>query len=51
MEPALAKMTDEEKSRNSHGPHRMYEWTDQDLGTYISTLQGYFPDIHHNHAK
>ena len=51
MIPGLAKMTDEEKARNCHGPHRMYEWSDEDLGTYPSVLQGYFPDIHHNHAK
>ena len=51
MEPALTKMTDEEKARNCHGPHRMYEWTDKDLGTYPSSLPGSFPDVHHNRAK
>ena len=51
MEPALTKMTDEEKARNCHGPHRMYEWTDEDLGTYPSSLPRAFPDVHHNRAK
>ena len=51
MEPALTKMTDEEKGRNTHGPHRMYEWTDEDLGTFPSSLPGSFPDVRHNRAK
>lgn len=51
MAPALEKMTDEEKTRNRHGPHLLFEWTEQSQGGYPSSIPGFFPDIVNNHAK
>ncbi|UYV66032.1 XRN1 [Cordylochernes scorpioides] len=41
----------EEKQRNSHGPHYLYQYTPEDLGLYSSSLPDKLPDIQHNHAK
>ncbi len=50
MKPALEQMTNEEKERNTHGPHLVYQWTEENLGTYVSPIPGHFPDIFNHHA-
>ncbi|XP_059155106.1 5'-3' exoribonuclease 1-like isoform X2 [Physella acuta] len=44
-------LTKEEKDRNQHGPHMLYQYTQENQGLYKSSLPGVFPDIHYNRAK
>ena len=48
MRPIEAKLTDEEKGRNKHGPHILFQYTPDIQGTFTSSL---FPDIVNHHAK
>jgi 5'-3' exonuclease len=48
MRPIEAKLTDEEKGRNKHGPHLLFQYTPDTQGTFTSIL---FPDIVNHHAK
>ncbi|XP_022244143.1 5'-3' exoribonuclease 1-like, partial [Limulus polyphemus] len=50
MEPLKELLTVDEKQRNRHGPHLLYTYTEESLGTYPSSLPARFPDIHDNHA-
>lgn len=49
MEPYNTKLTLEEIKRNTHGPMRVYSYTEEDLGEYPAP--SYFPQIKSNHAK
>ncbi|XP_046595171.1 5'-3' exoribonuclease 1 isoform X1 [Neodiprion lecontei] len=49
MEPCYAKLTPDEKQRNSHGPMYVYYHTTEDLGLYEAPQ--YFPKLSTNHAK
>ncbi|KAL4221730.1 5'-3' exoribonuclease 1 [Mactra antiquata] len=44
-------LTDEETSRNCHGPHLLYEYATEPGNVYHSSLPDYFPDIAINHSK
>lgn len=46
-----SSLSQEEKSRNKHGPHLLYEYTPDVGDSYTSSLPGVFPDIVLNHAK
>lgn len=41
MEPCYQRLTEEEKSRNTHGPMLVYNWTQQNLGMF--TAQFFLP--------
>ena len=43
-------MTDEEKSRNIHGPCLLYQYTTESQGLYQSPYPDAFPDIAFNHS-
>lgn len=49
MNPCYAKLTPDEKQRNSHGPMYVYSYTKDDLGLYVAPE--YFPKLSKNHAK
>ncbi|XP_064610977.1 5'-3' exoribonuclease 1-like [Liolophura sinensis] len=51
MEPINAVLTDEEKARNRHGPHRLFEYSPEPLGEYPSPQPDSFPDIKVNRAR
>lgn len=51
MEPIDAALTDEEKARNRHGPHRFFEFSPEPLGEYPSPQPDIFPDIKVNRAR
>ncbi|GFS46963.1 5'-3' exoribonuclease 1 [Trichonephila inaurata madagascariensis] len=44
-------LTEEEKKRNSHGPHLLYTYCDKSLGPAPSFLPGHYPPIHDVHAR
>ncbi|BFZ23484.1 hypothetical protein BsWGS_26524 [Bradybaena similaris] len=44
-------LTAEEKGRNRHGPHFMYQYTTDNMGSYPSSMPDVFPDVHINKAK
>lgn len=51
MKPLLNDLMPEEKARNKHGPHLLFEYSEEELETYKSPLPDKFPDIIKNHAK
>ncbi|KAL3861178.1 hypothetical protein ACJMK2_007243 [Sinanodonta woodiana] len=51
MKPLEQMLTEEERSRNAHGPCLMYQYTTDCLGEYPSRCPAAFPDIAFNHAK
>ena len=51
MKPIETQLTDEEKARNRHGPALLYQYSEEIIGTYHSTLSGAFPDIVNHHAR
>ncbi|XP_052224237.1 5'-3' exoribonuclease 1-like [Dreissena polymorpha] len=44
-------LTEEDKSRNIHGPHLLYTHSETPGDTYPTSLPGTFPDIAVNHAR
>ncbi|WAR13796.1 XRN1-like protein [Mya arenaria] len=44
-------LTPDEKARNSHGPHLLYEYVEEPGDPYPSILPEAFPDIAVNHAR
>lgn len=50
MAPLEQKLLPDEKRRNRHGPHLLYEYTPQSLGIYQSPQVNVFPDIMNSHA-
>ncbi|XP_052759687.1 5'-3' exoribonuclease 1-like isoform X2 [Mya arenaria] len=44
-------LTPDEKARNSHGPHLLYEYVEEPGEPYPSILPEAFPDIAINHAR
>ncbi|CAH0700170.1 unnamed protein product [Spodoptera exigua] len=48
MEPCYQRLTEEEKSRNTHGPMLVYNWTAQNQGVLIAPL--HFDPIAECHA-
>ncbi|WAR13782.1 XRN1-like protein [Mya arenaria] len=44
-------LTPDEKARNSHGPHLLYEYVEEPGEPYPSILPEAFPDIAVNHAR
>ncbi|KAG8182018.1 hypothetical protein JTE90_013950 [Oedothorax gibbosus] len=44
-------LTDEEKKRNSHGPHLLYTYCEKPSGPIPSFLPGHYPDLSFVHAK
>ncbi|XP_002730377.1 5'-3' exoribonuclease 1-like [Saccoglossus kowalevskii] len=51
MAPLNNILTDEEKRRNSHGPHLLYTYDKELSFCYPSSLPGVFTDINCSHAK
>ena len=52
MQPIVEnKLSEEDSSRNRHGPHILFEWADDSQGTYPTSYPGVFPDIVNYHAK
>lgn len=50
MESVQNQLSDSEKARNRHGPCYMYEYVDDFLDAYPTSLSGAYPDIAVNHA-
>ncbi|XP_046669351.1 5'-3' exoribonuclease 1 isoform X2 [Homalodisca vitripennis] len=48
METKEHELTDEEKSRNKHGPMQVYTYTPENQGSYIAPA--YFPALSNHHA-
>jgi hypothetical protein len=44
-------LTADERRRNTHGPHLLFEYTEKSQGTYNSPLVGHFPNIIDHHAQ
>ncbi|GFR69701.1 5'-3' exoribonuclease 1, partial [Elysia marginata] len=44
-------LSKEERLRNRHGPHLLYEYSPDNQGFYPSSLPGVFPDLNINKAK
>ncbi|XP_054270080.1 5'-3' exoribonuclease 1 isoform X2 [Macrosteles quadrilineatus] len=49
METKENQLSEEEQTRNKHGPMQIYTYTPERLGAYISPA--YFPALVNNHAK
>ncbi|KAJ8320860.1 hypothetical protein KUTeg_002447 [Tegillarca granosa] len=50
MESVYDQLSESEKARNRHGPCYMYEYVDEFLDAYPTSLPGTYPDIAVNHA-
>ncbi|XP_070562062.1 5'-3' exoribonuclease 1-like isoform X2 [Ptychodera flava] len=51
MDPLNKSLSNAEQKRNSHGPHLLYTYDEQNSVVYPSSLPDHFPDISASHAR
>ena len=51
MQPIIEQLNPEDAARNTHGPHVLFEWSEESQGVYPTSFPSVFPDIVNYHAK